>query len=177
MKNRQSSPVLRWYVVQTKPKKEQVAALYLEHGSIEVFFPKMEAISIIYGKYRKVIKSLFPNYIFVHFDPLVSYRLVNWSSGVSRVLGFDEGPTPIENQVIEIIKRRVDKNCIVQKALHLKAKDPIRIRSGSLRDLMGIFERWVSDEGKVRVLLNLINYDAKVELHYSQVEKIQSLNP
>ena len=28
------------------------------------------------------------------------------------------------------------------------------------------------DEGKVRVLLNLINYDAKVEAHYSQVEKI-----
>jgi transcription antitermination factor NusG len=37
---------------------------------------------------------------------------------------------------------------------------------------MGIFERWVSDEGKIMVLLNLLNYDAKVELHYSQVEKI-----
>ena len=67
--NRQS---LRWYIVQTKPKKEQVAALNLEHESIEVFFPRMEGISIIYGKSRKVIKSLFPNYIFAHFDPLVS---------------------------------------------------------------------------------------------------------
>ena len=170
--NHQLSPMLHWYVVQTKPKKEQVAALNLEHESIEVFFPKMEAISIIYGKSRKVIKSLFPNYIFAHFDPLVSYRLVRWSSGVNRVLGFDGGPTPIDDQVIEIMKRRVDKNCVVQKALHLKAKDRIRIRSGPLRDLMGIFERWVSDEGKVRVLLNLLNYDAKVELHYSQVEKI-----
>ena len=170
--NRQSSPMLRWYVVQTKPKKEQVAALYLEHGSIEVFFPKMEAISIIYGKYRKVIKSLFPNYIFAHFDPFVSYRLVNWSSGVTCVLGFNGGSSPISDHVIEIIKRTVDKNCVVQRGLHLEAKDRIRIRSGRLKDLMGIFERWLSDEGRVMVLLNLLNYDARVELHYSQIEKI-----
>ncbi len=167
--NRQS---LRWYIVQTKPKKELVAALNLEHESVEVFFPRMEGISIIYGKSRKVIKSLFPNYIFAHFDLLVSYRLVRWSSGVSRILGFESGPVPVDDQVIEIIKGRVDKNCVVRKALHFKAKDRIRIRSGPFRDLMGIFERWVSDEGKVMVLLNLLNYDAKVELHYSQVEKI-----
>jgi transcriptional antiterminator RfaH len=164
--------MLRWYVIQTKPKKEEVAALNLERESIEIFFPKMEAVSIIYGKSRKVIKALFPNYIFVHFDPFVSYPLVRWSRGVSRVLGFNGGPTPVDDQVIEIIKRRVDKNCVVRKALHFKTKDRIRIRSGPFRDLMGIFDRWGSDEGRVRVLLNLLNYDAKVELHYSQVEKI-----
>ena len=170
--NRQSSPMLRWYVIQTKPKKEQVAVSYLKHESIEVFFPKMEAASIIYGKSRKVIKALFPNYVFAHFDPLVSYRLVRWSSGVSRVLGFEDGPAPVDDQVIEIIKRRLDKNCVARKALHFKAKDRIRIRSGPLKDLMGIFDRWGSEEGRVKVLLNLLNYDARVELHYSQVERI-----
>ncbi|MCK4722415.1 MAG: hypothetical protein KAT75_03875 [Dehalococcoidia bacterium] len=164
--------MLHWYVIQTKPKKEEVAARFLGCESIEVFFPKMEALSVVYGKSRKVVKSLFPNYIFAHFDPLVNYRLVRWSSGVNRVLGFDGGPTPVDDEAIEIIKRRVDKNCVVRKALHLKAKHRIRIRSGPLRDLMGIFERWVSDEGRARVLLNLLNYDAKVELHYSQIEKL-----
>jgi transcriptional antiterminator RfaH len=171
--NRQSPmSSLSWYVVQTKPKKEKVAALNLERESIEVFFPKMEAVSVIYGKQRKVIKSLFPNYIFAHFDPFVSYRLVNWSCGVRRVVGFNGGPSPVSEQVIEIIKRRTDKDCVVQRALHLKAKDPIRIRTGSFKDLMGIFERWVSDEGRARVLLELLNYDATVELHYSQIEKM-----
>jgi transcription elongation factor/antiterminator RfaH len=170
--NRQSSPMQRWYVVQTKPKKEQVAVFHLEQESIEVFFPKMEAASIVYGRSRKVIKALFPNYIFAHFDPFVSYRLVRWSSGVSRVLGFEDGPAPVDDQVIEIIKRRVDKNCVARKALHFKAKDQIRIRSGPLKDLMGIFERWGSEEGRVKVLLTLLNYDARVELHYSQVEKM-----
>lgn len=163
--------MLRWYVVQTKPKKEGVAVSNLEQESIEVFFPKMEGVSIVYGKPRKVIKALFPNYVFAHFDLQSSYRLVRWSRGVNRVLGFERGPAPIDDEVVEIIRRRVDNNCVVKKALHFRARDRIRVRSGPLRDLMGIFDRWVSEDGKVRVLLNLLNYDAKVELHYSQVER------
>ncbi len=145
---------------------------HLEREAIEVFFPRMKALQIKNGKSRKVIKALFPNYLFAHFDPFKSYRLVRWSRGVCRVVGFDGGPTPVDDEVIQVIKRRVDKNCVVRRALHLKAKDPIRVRSGPLKDLVGIFDRWVSDEGRVRVLLNLLNYDASVELHYSQLEKI-----
>jgi len=84
----------------------------------------------------------------------------------------DGTPSPFDDQAIEIIKRRVDENCVVQKALHFKAKDPIRINSGPFKDLIGIFDRWVSEEGRVRVLLDLLSYSAKVELHYSQVEKL-----
>ena len=161
-----------WYVVQTKPKKEKVAAVNIGRESIEVFFPRMEAVSYIYGKQRKVIQSLFPNYIFARFDPFKSYRLVSYSTGVARVVGFNRGPYPVSDQIIEIIKRRVDTNCVVRKALHLKAGDRVRVRTGPFRDLMGIFERWTSDEGRIRVLLTLLNYDANVELHSSQVEKV-----
>lgn len=164
--------MLRWYVVQTKPKKEELARFHLERESIEVFFPRMEAFAAKNQKSRKVIKALFPNYLFARFDPYVSYRLVRYSRGVSRVVGFDGGPAPVDDEVITIIKRRVDKNCVVRRAYHLAARDRVRIRSGPLKDLIGIFDRWVSDEGRVRVLLNLLNYDASVELHYSQVEKI-----
>jgi transcription antitermination factor NusG len=132
----------------------------------------MGAYTVVYGKSRKVIKPLFPNYLFARFDPFESFRLVNWAWGVARVLGYDGKPSPIDDEVIEIIKRRVDEKCVVQKALHFNAKDPIRINSGPFKDLMGIFERWVSEEGRVRVLLDLLSYSAKVELHYSQVEKL-----
>jgi len=161
-----------WYVIQTKQKKEEAAAHHLMDNAIEVFFPKMETYSVVYGKSRKVIKSLFPNYLFARFDPFESYRLVNWAHGVTRVLGYEGAPSPIDDEVIEIIKRRVDEKCVVQKALHFNAKDPIRITSGPFKDLIGIFERWVSEEGRVRVLLDLLNYSANVELHYSQVEKL-----
>jgi len=164
--------MLSWYVIQTKQKKEEAAAHHLMDNAIEVFLPKMEAFSVVYGKSRKVIKSLFPNYLFARFDPMVSYRLVNWAHGVTRVLGYEGAPSPINDEVIEIIKRRVDEKCVVQKALHFNAKDPIRINSGPFKDLIGIFERWVTEEGRVRVLLDLLTYSANVEMHYSQVEKL-----
>ena len=164
--------MLNWYVIQTKPKKETVAASHLELESVEVFFPKMKSVSMVFGRARTVTTSLFPGYIFARFDPYVSYRLVKWSQGVSRVVGFEGGPLPIADEAIEIIKRRADKDSIVRKALLLKAKDPIRIRSGPLKDLLGVFEHWVSGKERVSVLLNLLTYSATAELHYSQVEKI-----
>jgi transcription antitermination factor NusG len=50
--------------------------------------------------------------------------------------------------------------------------DVIRIKTGPLKDLLGIFERWVSDSERVRVLLNLIGYQPSIELHYSMIEKV-----
>jgi hypothetical protein len=41
-----------------------------------------------------------------------------------------------------------------------------------MKDILGIFDYWTSDEGRVRVLLNFLNYQASVELHHSFIEKI-----
>jgi len=129
---------------------------------------------MVFGKPKRIIKAFFPNYIFARFDATVSYRLVNWSRGVAKVIGFGGNPAPLSKEVIGEIKKRVDGDCVVRKALHFRAKDRIIIRSGPLKDLMGIFEQRLSGDGRVRVLLNLLNYDAKVDLHYSQVEKLSS---
>jgi transcription antitermination factor NusG len=48
----------------------------------------------------------------------------------------------------------------------------IRIKAGPLRDLFGIFERWISDSDRARILLNLIGYQPAVEIHYSMIEKV-----
>jgi transcription antitermination factor NusG len=81
-------------------------------------------------------------------------------------------PTPVSEEVVEIIKRRTDSNGIVRKSYHFEVNDRIRIKSGPLKDLLGIFERWVSESERVRVLLNLIGYQPAVEMHYSMIEKV-----
>jgi transcription antitermination factor NusG len=50
--------------------------------------------------------------------------------------------------------------------------DVVRIKAGPLKDLLGIFERWVSESERVRILLNLIGYQPAVEMHYSMIEKV-----
>jgi transcription antitermination factor NusG len=121
---------------------------------------------------NRELKPLFPNYMFGKFDLDQNYPLVRWAKGVKTVLGFGEYPTPIPEEVVEIIKERTDTHGIVRLKCHFQTNDLIRIKTGPLKDLLGIFERWVSDGERVRILLNMVGYQPVVEMHYSMIEKV-----
>ena len=163
---------LNWYVVRTKPRNEEHAKSYLEQNGINTFLPLMETSSFNVANGDKKVKPLFPNYLFAQFDLMQNYPLVKWGRGVNTILGFGKYPTPISDEVISIIKSRTDEKNTVKRAYKINKNDSIRITSGPLKDLLGIFDRWISDSGRVRVLLNLIGFQPKVELHYSQLEKV-----
>jgi transcription antitermination factor NusG len=120
----------------------------------------------------KELKALFPGYIFGKFDLEQNYPLVRWGKGVKCVLGFGGYPTPVSEEVVEIIKERTDAQGVVRVKQGFKPNDVVRIKTGPLKDLLGIFERWVSDNERVRILLNLIGYQPAVEMHYSMIEKV-----
>ena len=161
-----------WYVIQTKPKKEEEVKSYLSTKGVEVFSPLMEMFLLRSGRMNKELKPLFPSYIFGKFDLDQNYPLVRWARGVKKVLGFGEYPTPISEEVVEIIKERMDSQGIVRLKYHFQGNDLVRIKTGPLKDLLGIFERWESDSDRVRILLNLMGYQPVVEMHYSMIEKV-----
>jgi len=163
---------MNWYVIQTKPKKEEEVATYLSLHGLEVFNPLTETFAPRNGRMNKEFRPLFPNYIFAEFELERNYPLVRWARGVKKVLGFGGYPVPIREEVIELIKKRTDENGIVKKTHHFLANDVVRIKTGPLKDLLGIFDRWISDGERVRVLLNLIGYQPEVEIHYSMIEKV-----
>ena len=161
-----------WYVIQTKPKKEDEAKSYLSTKGVEVFSPLMENFLLRNGRMNKELKSLFPGYIFGKFDLEQNYPLVRWAKGVKKVLGFGEYPTPISEEVVEIIRERTDTRGVVRLKSQFQANDVIRIKTGPLKDLLGIFERWMPDGERVRILLSLMSYQPVVEMHYSMIEKV-----
>jgi len=161
-----------WYVIQTKPKKEEEATSYLSDKGVEILAPLIEAFTARSGKINKEVKPLFPGYIFGNFDIEQNYPLIRWARGVKKVLGYGGYPTPISEEVVNIIKARTDCNGIVKMLKHFEPNDLVRVTSGPLKDLLGIFERRVSDSERVRVLLNLIGYQPSVELHCSMIEKV-----
>ena len=160
---------LRWYVIRTKPRNEELAQSYLSNHGITTFLPWMQIVPTRSGKDRN---PLFPGYLFARFDVKENYPLVRWGKGINTILGYGRYPTPLADEVVAIIKSRAGEENIVKIAYQLNKNDCVRIRSGPLKDLLGIFDRWVSDSGRVRVLLNLIGYQPIVELHYSQLEKL-----
>ena len=161
-----------WYVIQTKPKEEGKAASYLSNKEVETFSPLIEVFITRNARISKELRPLFPGYIFGNFDLELNYSLVRWGRGIKRILGFGEYPTPISEEVVEIIKERTDTQGIVRVKHHFNPNDVVRIKAGPLKDILGIFERWMSDNERVRILLNLIGYQPAVEIHYSMIEKV-----
>lgn len=161
-----------WYVIQTKPFKEKEATTCLSTKGVEVFSPLIETFSSRNGRINKELKPLFPSYIFGKFEIARDYRLVRWARGVKAVLAFGGYPVPLSEEVVDLIKERVDDNGIVRRTCHFQPDAVVKIKSGPFKDLLGIFERYASDGERVRVLLNLIGHGLAVELHYSMIEKV-----
>ncbi len=161
-----------WYVIQTKPKREEEAESYLSTRGVEMFCPLIETFGLRNGGMRKELKPLFPGYLFGKFDLERNYPLVRWARGVKKVLGFGGYPTPISEEVLRIIKERTDSRGIVKVNHHFEPNDVVRIKTGPLKDLLGVFERWVSDGERVRILLRLMGYQPVVEVHCSLIEKV-----
>ena len=160
---------LHWYLIKTKPRSEEKAQNFLTFHGINTFLPWME---FFHNNGTNTVKPLFPNYLFAQFDLTVSFPLVKWGRGINTIIGFGNYPTPLANEVISIIKNRTDENNVVNRAYKINKNDPVIVTSGPLKNLMGIFDRWISESGRVRILLNLVGYQPHVDLHYSQLDKV-----
>jgi transcriptional antiterminator RfaH len=161
-----------WYVVQTNPREEDRALHYLNEKGVETFFPKIQVVRYYGVKVTTVIKPMFPSYLFARFYAQEELPYVRWTRGVKRILGPDEEPLPVEEEVIELIQSQMDDRGVVKVGKRLRPKDRVRIKSGPFKDLLGIFEREIDDQGRIEILLNLVGYQARVQLHESLVERI-----
>ncbi len=160
----------KWYVIQTKVREENRATFFLREKGIEIYFPKMETCIMTGAKGTLIRKPLFPNYVFARFNVEKNLYKVSWAKGVHKVLPENLHPIPLDDAIIESIKTLADKNEVVRKRSFRK-NERIRIIRGPMKDIMGIFENWVSDEGRVRIFLDLFNYQSRLELHHSLIEK------
>jgi len=164
--------IKNWFIVQTKPREEERALFHLRQKGIEVYLPRMEVMTFHAGRWNLVHKPLFPSYLFARFIARELLDTVRWTQGVAKILIDSARPIPIKDEIIDRIKGLEGPDGIIRRQ-KFKKGDKIRIVRGPLKDITGIFQCWRSDRGRVMLLLNLISYQAKIELHYSLVEKIE----
>jgi transcriptional antiterminator RfaH len=161
-----------WYVIQTKPGNEHRVETNLSNQEIEVFLPLLETFQHSSGKMIQKIKPLFPNYLFAKLDIDVHYYKVKWTRGVSKILGNGDGPISISGKVVETIKERTGKDNLVKLEEGLEEGTLVQFTSGPFKDLMGVFDKKMSDGKRVRVLLSLIGVDVPVQVSRYQIKKV-----
>ena len=162
----------QWFVVQTNPRAEERALHYLTEKRVEILFPRIQVVTYRDLKMGVAVRPMFPSYMFARFRFPDEYPYVLWSRGVKRILGSANEPLPVPEEVVSLIQGQMDARGVVKVGRRLKPKDRVRIRSGPFKDILGIFEREIDDRGRIEILLNLLGYQAKVQIHESLVERL-----
>lgn len=108
---------------------------------------------------------LFPNYLFARINAQSEeYGYVAWSPGVKRIVSFNGTPAPIENEIVEFLKRQTREAGFIPARSNLKVGQEVRIDGGPFDSLVGMIQEPPNARGRVRILVNLLNQQTRVEI-------------
>jgi transcription antitermination factor NusG len=77
---------------------------------------------------------------------------------------FNNEPTPVDEEIISLIRSRIGTDGFVKAVAELKAGDEVVINEGRFQKLHGVFEREMqdADADRVTILLSSVNFQAHV---------------
>jgi transcriptional antiterminator RfaH len=154
---------LNWYAVYSRPGREDQAAMNIGCLRLDLLLPKREAEKLVWGVPHQVLRPLFPRYLFVRFCPATHLHLIRYARGVSRIVSAGDVPLPVDAEIIRAIRSRICEQGFVKlgpQTLH--PGERVIIQEGACRGLSGIFERELKDRERVILLLEAIEYQARV---------------
>ncbi len=156
----------KWYVLQTKPRKEFQVETLLEQSGFTVYNPKY----LDDGR----IKPFFPGYLFLKFRYPEDYRTVIYSRGVKRIVGNSQGPIPLGQEMISCLRSR-EKNGFIELMKYGEEPEPgdeVMVMEGPLKGLKGLFLKSLSDKERVMILLNYVSYQGSLLIEKNKIKKI-----
>lgn len=160
-----------WYVVRTKPRKEDFLADQMLIRKIEIFNPRIR-VQTVNPRARKV-KQYFPGYVFVHMDlEQTGISSMQFIPGASGLVTFGGEAAGVPDGLIHAIQRRVDEINEAGGELFevLQTGETVVIHSGPFAGYEAIFDARLPGSERVRVLLKLLkNRQMPVELLVGQV--------
>jgi transcription elongation factor/antiterminator RfaH len=149
--------VLGWYVLQSKPQKEQWLYKQLDALDIEAYYPCLNTKS---GKSSApTAKPYFPGYLFINVDlEQTGISMLKWIPGSQGLVSFGDEPACVPERLLQRIRQRVDEiNSADDPLLNsLKPGDQVQIRSGPFAGYAAIFCAHLRGSERVQVLLKLL---------------------
>lgn len=160
-----------WYVLRSKPHKEDFLWEQLMAREMEVYYPRLR-VRPVNPRSRKV-KPYFPGYMFVRLDlEQATMSAMQWLPGAAGLVMFDGAPPVVPDSLIASLRRHVDEVNVTDKNLFdgLKSGDDVVVQAGPFAGYEAIFDARISGRERVRVLLKMLgNRRLAVELPASQV--------
>ena len=155
-----------WYVLHSKPHKEELLAEQLELRRIETFAPHIR-VQVVNPRARKV-RAYFPGYLFVHVDlEHMGLSALQYVPGSAGLISFGGEPAFVPDGLIHAIQQRVQEIDSAGGELFdlLKPGETVMVHSGPFAGYEAIFDVRLPGTERVRILLKLLrNRTLPVEL-------------
>jgi transcriptional antiterminator NusG len=174
-------PNRRWYVVhcysghENKVKHavlQRIQTMGMQDKIFDVLIPTAEEIEVKEGKQKKIEKRVFPGYILVEMImDEDSWYVVRNTTGVTGFVGMGTEPTPLSEDEVKHIMRRMESEVPVVK-VNFKVGQRVRIVSGPFNDIIGVVSDIYPDRNKVRVMVSFFGRETPVEVDFLEVEKV-----
>ena len=157
----------KWYVLFVRSNQEKQVARHLSARAIEHFLPTYERLSQWRDRKVKLLRPLFPGYVFIRL-PLAERLKALLVPNVVNLVGTPNSPSVVSDEEIEWVKRGVVHGKAEPHSL-LKAGDAVMIKAGALAGLEGILIR-TQNSTRVLIQLNSISRAFTVEVDCNWVE-------
>jgi transcription antitermination factor NusG len=155
-----------WYVLHSKPHKEEFLAEQLELRNMETYSPHIR-VQVVNPRARHR-RPYFPGYLFVRTDlEALGPSVLQYVPGSAGLISFGGEAAFVPDGLINAIRHRVDEinNAGGELFEVLKPGEKVVVHSGPFAGYEGIFDVRLPGTERVRILLKLLrNRQLPVEL-------------
>ena len=167
-----------WYAIYTHVREEDRAESNLQAWGVKTFLPRIREFYFNeHSRRRKsLLKHLFPRYIFGQFDASSFLHKVNFTRGVCKVVDFGNGPSPVDDIVIDTIRSQINAEGFVRADENFDCGDSVMIKAGLFERLHGTVERDLLDCDRLVILLSSVSYQGRLMIEKALVKKLVPSN-
>jgi len=173
---------MSWYTFFVETGKEEIVCDYLNYilGNYsdikyDMLIPKRELIEYKSGLKKIVYRTLFPGYIFVCTESIVSiYNAIRnqWHSDLYALLRTKDYFQEIRSEEIKPIINMIDNEGIISISTIFLEKDKVIITDGPLINYSGTIKKVNPRKERAKISLNFLTCDGKVDIGVRLLKKI-----
>jgi transcriptional antiterminator RfaH len=153
----------RWFALYTKPHKEYMVQGLLRDRAVETYLPEIAVA--VRRRDRRDKKPFFPHYLFAFLEPHGDQMArLRWTPGLRWVVSAGGQPVPVPGELMGHIRQRLATMVEEEGGVPYTRGEIVRVVRGPFEGLNAMFDRTLSPEGRVCVLLELMDRLVSTEL-------------
>ena len=151
-----------WYALRVKPRHEKAVAEALRAKGFEEFLPLCRERRRWSDRVKEIETPLFGGYTFCRFSA-ENWLAVLRAPGVVGVVKFGGALAEVDPEEIDALRAAVESGRMVRPCEFLSAGQRVRIVSGPLANVEGIFQRY-SGSDQLVISVTILQRSVSVEL-------------